>query len=112
MEEITNEQVRNFINNEILVLANNLIDKLFDLCNYSIYDVADNLYYSDNEESEDQEMKEIYQWFIVTEYAYNKLSAIYEVIYYCEELDFYFWGRTCYGQLIELDGTIQRALSE
>ena len=107
----TSTQTQRFIAQEILTIANELVSKFWDMYSYDVYEVADNLIdYS--EDSDEGEFKEVLQWYLITEYDYDKLNAIEEPVYYSEELDMWFWGRTCCGQLIEADGTIQQALGE
>ncbi len=107
----TPTQTQRFISQEILTLANELVSKFWDMYSYDVYEVADNLM-DYPEDTEKGELKEVFQWYLITEYAYDKLNAIDEPVYYSEELNMWFWGRTCFGQLIETDGTIQQALGE
>lgn len=61
------------------------------------------------DESE-QEAKEIYEWWIVTEWLAKKLQDKGEAI-----LDWgnnFYWGRTCTGQAILLDGVISEICEE
>jgi hypothetical protein len=54
----------------------------------------------------DSEPQEIYQWYLVTDWLGDNLKAIGEPVL---ENDYgTWWGRTCCGQAIELDGTIQK----
>lgn len=52
----------------------------------------------------DEEPQEIFEWWIVTEWLYEKLKAKGEPVleWGCN----YYWGRTCTGQAILLDGVI------
>ena len=103
--------VSNVINNEILMQCNWLEDKLFNMVSYDLYEVCDNLYHEEEDEYGELEPKDIYQWYFVTEWLYKRLNAIGEPTVYIDELDVYVWGRTCCGQLIEADGTIQEAIN-
>tara|TARA_R100000963_G_C4627261_1_gene93192 strand:- start:758 stop:1111 length:354 start_codon:yes stop_codon:yes gene_type:complete len=57
-------------------------------------------------EDEDQdEFKEVYQWFLVSDWLHEKLDKICEPVL---DTDFgKYWGRTMCGQAIVLDGTFQ-----
>lgn len=59
-----------------------------------------------DELEENREYQEIFQWFMVDSYQYEKLLEIGEPVLYAGGA--YFWGRTCCGQAIELDGTFQK----
>lgn len=50
--------------------------------------------------------QEIYEYWIVSEWFYNKLKSIGEPV--CEWGNLYIWGRTCTGQAICLDYTIDK----
>ncbi len=51
------------------------------------------------------EYHEIFQWFLVSEWLSDKLREAHEPVL-SNEYGIW-WGRTCYGQSIILDGTIQ-----
>lgn len=55
---------------------------------------------------DNQEIQEIFQWFIVSNWLADKLESIGEPVLYTD--NHALWGRTCYGQSIELDGTLQK----
>ena len=102
------ERAQRFIDQEILWQCNELVNKLWDMYSYSIYEVAENLFDYDNiDEYGEPEAKEVFTWYLVTKYAYEKLNSINEPVYYCDDLGMYFWGRTVFGQMIIVDGTIQ-----
>jgi len=61
-------------------------------------------------ESLDSEPQEIFEWWIVTEYLYNKLNDKGEPV--LEWGNNYYWGRTCTGQAILLDGVISEICLE
>lgn len=52
----------------------------------------------------DSEPQEVFEWWIVTEYLYDKLKARGCVV--LEWGNNYYWGRCCSGQAILLDGVI------
>lgn len=81
------------------------------------YEDIENAYYSYNEAKEkgiinediseeeyEVEAKEIYEYWIVTEWFFNKLKQQNEPVIEWENL--YIWGRTTTGQAILLDGVI------
>lgn len=70
---------------------------------YSPYDYYYNQYIDHlKEESEEQE---VFQWYLVSDWLANKLEAIGQPILRTDSN--ILWGRTCYGQSLELDGTLQ-----
>lgn len=52
-----------------------------------------------------QELQEVMQWFVVTEWLADHLKRIGEPV--LSTNNHKLWGRTCCGQSIELDGTFQ-----
>lgn len=56
------------------------------------------------------EGQEILEWWIVTDYLYRKLKEKGEPV--LEWGNNYYWGRTCSGQAILLDGVISEICSE
>jgi hypothetical protein len=94
------EQLRKFVNTEIIYNQSYLVDKLF---NDAVFDYADvsNIYDEDTEE-----YKEIFEWWIVSDWMANKLEEKGESIL---KNDYgTWWGRSCTGQSIILDYVIER----
>ncbi len=58
----------------------------------------------------ESEPQEIFEWWIVKEYLYKKLEEKGEPV--LEWGNNYYWGRTCTGQAILLDGVISRICEE
>ena len=56
------------------------------------------------------DMQEIFEWWIVSEYLYNKLKNENEPV--LEWGNNYYWGRTTSGQAIKLDYVISRICSD
>ena len=54
----------------------------------------------------DRNFKEIYEWWFVTSWLYEKLKKHNEPVLDCDYG--YLWGRTCTGQAISLDGVIEQ----
>ena len=91
--------VDRLIGREILTLANGLFEKLLNDSEYCLYDEIENFYYED--ENEECEPKEVFQWWIVSEYLYERLQEVGEVV--CDVEGVYFWGRTACGIGLEYD---------
>ena len=72
------------------ILANDLMQNAakhgayFDLC-------------QGNELNEYGEVIEVFQWYIVPEYALDFLRQNDEIVYYSPDLDIYLWGVTHWG---------------
>ena len=94
------EFTKNVIQNEIYCLGNEF-QELYSKWNECWFDDVSNLF--DEETGED---KEVMQWFIVSSYLADKLESIGEPVLRTDSTCL--WGRTCCGQAIELDGTIQK----
>jgi hypothetical protein len=58
---------------------------------------------------EEEEYHEIYQYFFVSDWLGQALAKIGQTVYADDHA--YVWGRRTYGQAIDIDCTIQRALS-
>jgi len=124
-ESTRQEKNRILVNREILSLFSYPMAKLQEKEIISFEDI-ENLYYTDeqiikynnlngvSEEDLKQEIEkirdngedqqEIYEYWIVTEWFYEKLKELNEPVIEWENL--YIWGRTCTGQSIALDYTI------
>lgn len=48
-------------------------------------------------EDEQNDMPEVFQWYIVSDNAVNILEMNNEIVFYNEDLDMYLWGVTHYG---------------
>lgn len=48
-------------------------------------------------EREQDDIQEVYQWFIVDDWGARLLQEINEIVYYSEKLDMYLWGVTHFG---------------
>lgn len=71
---------------------------------YSPYDSYFNEFIQELQDS--QETQEVYQWFIVSSWLAGKLQELGEPILHTDTMTL--WGRTCCGQSVELDGTLQK----
>lgn len=91
-------RARMYIARDVLVLANELAEEI-DL------DDVENLYSDPEDEDGDPYPRDIYQWYIVTDWLHGKLRDQGEPV--AEWKGQCWWGRTCCGQSIELDGTMQ-----
>jgi hypothetical protein len=120
-ERTAQEQAGNLVNKEVLQNQNSLIDHLMEKEIFSYEDVG-NLYKTDNElldegfkaeeiENGDADnMKEIYEWWLVSDWLLDKLEAEGEPVLRTDYGDW--WGRTCTGQAIALDSVIQKIAKE
>ena len=59
-----------------------------------------------NVRNRNEDQKEIYEYWCVTEWLYNKLKELGEPVVQWENLNI--WGRTCTGQAIALDNTMTK----
>lgn len=115
-----------FVDREVIMLASQLV---VDLIKSSMYDNKifggieldniENLYITDDatakeygydsleamqESGEDQQ--EIFEWWFVTEWFYQQLRKRNQPVL---KSDYgYLWGRTCTGQVIYMDGVIEK----
>ena len=85
--------VKNFIDSEILSNQTLLVNDAFKSCFFDYGDVINMPV--DNE---------IYEWWLVTEYAQRRLLEYSECI--LDNRYGVWWGRTCTGQAIEIDDVI------
>ncbi len=65
---------------------------------------------NETKEESETEPQEIFEWWIVTSWLYDKLKAKDEPV--LEWGNNYYWGRTCTGQAILLDGVISDICEE
>ena len=109
---------------EILTLANGLFEKLLNDSQYCLYDEIENLYMEFEAYGKpkkciecnevqvvndidtcsncyEYEMHEVYQWWIVSDFLFEKLQEVGEVV--CDVEGVYFWGRTACGIALEYD---------
>lgn len=96
-----------YIKNEIIVNQSSLIENALKLDIPLGGICIDNIR---NLVSKGDEYQEILEWWLITKWLAEKLEHIGEPIL---ETDYgFYWGRTCSGQAIILDGTIQRITTE
>ena len=117
-------KIEEFINREVIynqtVLVNDLLNTMSlggnGLASAFSYDNIENAYpelseyedygYESEEEFEmDMMPKEIFEWWLVTEYFGNKLRE--KGIPVLENDYGFWWGRTTFGQAMSLDGVVQ-----
>lgn len=107
------------VGREVIMVASSLVEDLSEkLCfdSASIYEVAENLFMDEEEAIEagfasleeaqeaGQDHKEVYEWWFVTEFLFDKLKALNCVVYNSNYG--YLWGRETTGQAILLDSVI------
>lgn len=110
-DKLINEpQYEQWVGNGIIYCASYLVEEVLSL-NVNLYDDIENLYHCIDEDGEiidcdgdclhETECAEIFEWWIVDKYLFEKLRARGEpVLEYC---NLYFWGRCTTGQAICLD---------
>jgi hypothetical protein len=105
MERIKQEKTKQFVNMHIIESISLTIEKelqenpelLFEAYNYK-------------EDEETGEYPEIYEFWSVDEWLYERLKERGEVVFEC--LDFYVWGRQATGQALYMDEVIQNLAEE
>ena len=104
-------QIEKWIDNNIYTRANQVVNKLFEKKIITFDDII-NLYpqitesdYENDEEYyndlDNNSQQDIYEWYIISESAYNKFKYWGYPVLQFEEL--FFWGRTSFGQSIVID---------
>jgi len=103
------DRATRYIEQEIWANQTSLIfeglERLDDIGGIHI-DNIHNLYLYPENENDDIEQQEVYEWYLVSEWLAKKLDSHGEPVLYGEYN--YYWGRTCTGQSIILDGTFQK----
>ncbi len=98
------ELAEKFIERDILACQTALIDEILNNCPHGLGGIEiDNIV---NYFDEEGELQEIYEWWQITYWLARELEKLGEPILYADCS--YYWGRTCTGQHILLDGTIQQ----
>lgn len=117
MDITKQEKVKNFVNNQVYVCQSMLIEELLKK-DFVSYDDIENLYltdeqlkangYDDIEQARDrgEDTQEIFEWWVVSDYLLKRLEDEGEPILKTDFGDW--WGRTCTGQSIYLDGVIEK----
>lgn len=107
------QKAKELVRTDILQSVNMLIEAKYPYW----FEDAENLYYTNDElldmgydpnELESvkyEEMKEVFEFWLVTDWLASKLREYNEVI--IEVDDLVIWGRTCTGQAIYMDDLIQ-----
>lgn len=92
--------VDRIIKDEVYCLQNEVVALI--LKTEENYDDIHN-FYTENEDTGEQEPQEVYQWFAVSGWLADKLVAIGETVLTCGYGNWF--GRTCFGQALEMDST-------
>ena len=79
------------------IMANDLMENLAR--NNMYFEPIFPEWYGEDEEADEEYLNaEVFQWFIVPEWAVEEiLQSAGEVVYYCADADLYLWGVTHYG---------------
>lgn len=100
-----NERTEVIINREIYVNQSSLVSTLIEN-NIVEYEEIANLCETDEDGNETD--KEVFEWYCVSNWLGEHLKEYGEVV--LVSYGQAWWGRTCTGQAIILDGTIQAVL--
>ena len=96
------QEVREFVQNEVQSNVNSLVHDIKDSMDYPFQWYEDN--FVNLYDDERDHMKEMYEYWTVSNFLYEKLKAKGEPV--ADLGSCYVWGRTCTGQAILLDGVI------
>ena len=94
------ELIDRIIDREVLTLANQLIEDVFKKQEDEFIEIENLI----DEETEDY--KEIFQYFIVSKYLYDKLNSVNASIFKYKGL--FFWGRTDFGQCLSMNHELKQ----
>lgn len=106
--------LRDFVHNHVYYNQTMLIDHLMKTDDSILDDIenlilpcgdCDNCNEGNSEECEDN-MQEIYEWWLVSEWLYNMLKKESQPV--LNIFGCYYWGRTCTGQAIYMDYLIEK----
>lgn len=112
---MNNNKVEQVVNNHVICNLCLTIEQalkenpelLFEANNYEKVKQEIN---SDNEDKDNWDEPDVYEFWAVDEWLYNRLTKEGEITF--EYLDFYVWGRRTTGQAIKLDDVIQKIAAE
>ena len=107
IDEAIDERVDFVIENYILHNQDGLVRECL-VCDVFEYEDIENLW--ENDGTEDATEKEVLEWWLVTPRMCSMLGKIDEPVL-CNDYGCW-WGRTCSGQSISMDGTIQKLVKE
>jgi len=106
---MNNTEVKHIIANEIYCIApRELVEALHE--NYEFIEMHCLPLLDENGQALEDEYQEVFEYYLVSDYLGEKLRSINEPVMDLSTCSL--WGRTCTGQSIELDGTIQKAFSK
>ncbi len=114
MREDTQQQTRDFVSRQVFENQTLLVEALFVQDIFSWEDIINAYENSDEDDAysdiEDQEPKEIFEWWLISDNMGRLLKQQGEAIL---ENDYgLWWGRSCCGQAIYLDGVITDIVSQ
>lgn len=103
------EQVRSFVQREVIYCVSELVGELISKAESFDADTQEALYrlcssYREDEETGEEELFEVFEHWIVTEWLGRKLKAKGEIVE--EVLGLVVWGRTTTGQAIRIDDVV------
>ena len=109
------EQAKRLIDRHIIENINLTIEKELQenpelLLEAENYEKTREEYNEGNEDRDNWDEPEVYEFWSVSEWLYERLKEWGEIVFEC--LDFYVWGRQTTGQAIYLDEVIQEIAEE
>ncbi len=109
------EKAKEIVNNHVLHNLCLTMEKALEeepelLCEAHNYEKVKEEINAGNEDRDNWEEPEIYEFWAVSEWLYDRLREEGEITF--EYLDFWVWGRQATGQAIYLDKVIQDIVNE
>jgi Protein of unknown function (DUF3768). len=97
------ELAEHYLKSYIIINQNHLVDSVLKQEGSNLGIEIDNIV---NLYDEDEEIQEVLEWWLVDRWLADQLEQIGEPVLHADCGDY--WGRTCSGQSIILDGTLQK----
>jgi len=124
MDNIKQKELSDFVNREVFACQSFLFEEMLKKGFFDYEDIK-NLYKTDKELKDDgftssierqeardrgEDIKEVFEWWLVSDWLLTKLEEKGEVIMRNDYGEW--WGRSCTGQAIFLDGIIEKIYDE
>lgn len=78
----------------------------------NVYPFDEEKLYECFKEDDEGNVREIFQWWHITDSLAKELRKKNEPVLYVDDWDKWYWGRTCYGQALSLDWVLQEIAVE
>lgn len=95
----TTNTIRDFISQNVLWNQTSLVNELLEKELIAYEDIV-NVY-----DEEDDAVQEVFSWYLVSDYLFDMLKDKGEPV--IDALNCKWWGRTTFGQAIEMDSVIE-----